>query len=173
MGGCAFVALRMNSGTFGVRHNLDQVSILWLPVAPLGWGSGHCSSFRHPLPHLFMNSSLPTFFLCLLLSRQVSLPEDGQQVHCCHCWNYCSTFASVCLHLQIYYKAKSSRANGKTSWWLTSGRHFPLSLESLLSGPGPYVSVPIPMGSDNTICCNRPCCTWMHKLLTWGILVCN
>lgn len=35
------------------------------------------------------------------------------------------------------------------------------------------VSVPIPMGSDTTTCCNRPCCTWMHKLFTWGILVCN
>lgn len=107
--GYTFAALRMNSGTFGVGWDLDQVSLLWLPVAPLGQGVGtvffpdqlllRCLGCSGTAPYVSVIS--------LSFSRQVSFPANGQPVCCCHCWNACITFAFVCLPLWICYKAKT------------------------------------------------------------------
>lgn len=45
------------------------------------------------------------------------------------------------LHICIFKLITEKRqqiTNGKASWQVTSGRYFPLSLESLQFGPGPW-----------------------------------
>lgn len=104
-----------------------------------GTGSGHCFFSRPALaemPGLFRNSSLCLCYLLVILKASKFPCKWATSLllsllKCLHHLCFCM-FA----FMDLLQSKDSDRANEKASRWLNSGRHFPVSLESLLTGPG-------------------------------------
>lgn len=119
------------------------------PTGTREWARLFFQATLAQMPGLFRNSFLQAFLLCLF-STQVSLPTDGQQVHCCHCWNGCSTLAFVCLHLQICYKGNTATRHMRKPLGGSPQVGIFLSLWRVYClAQVLCTSVPVPVSSDN------------------------